>query len=108
MHERNPNYRYQQFRVTYRNELLDTDLVIHLRMDGEVIRRTYLPAGHYNRIVGVYKNSTSLLPFKFQELELVGTFTCLVSETYRPSSAYPKTQTWKMLPSCLKWGLSKH
>jgi hypothetical protein len=75
---KNFNNRDQQFRVTYRNNLLDIDLALLLRIDGEVVRRPYLPAGQHASTLGIHKNSTSLLPFKFRELELVGMFTALV------------------------------
>jgi|SRR6266850_2015288 len=88
--EQNPNYHCQQFSVMYRNKLLDIGLIIHLRIDGEVVCRSYLPARQDDRIIGIDKNSTSILPFKFQELELVGTFTGLISDTYHFSFA-----TWR-------------
>jgi hypothetical protein len=104
---KNFNNRDQQFRVTYWNNLLDTDLALLLRIDGEVVRRPYLPAGQHASTLGIHKNSTSLLPFKFRELELVGMFTALVFDACCPLICHPKTQTWKKHPSCLKWGPSK-
>ena len=73
---------HQQFRVTYKNNLLDVDLALLLRIDGKVVRRPYLPAGQYACASGIYKDTTSLLPFKFRELELVGTSTALVSDAH--------------------------
>jgi len=61
----------KQFRVTFLSHLLDSDLAIDLHIDGEPVHKTYLRAGSYGRILGIYKGSTSVLPFKFQELELV-------------------------------------
>lgn len=66
---------------------MDTDLSFHLHIDGELVNKTYVFAGEYYRIEGIYKNSTSILPFKFQELELVGTFTALISNAYYSSFA---------------------
>jgi hypothetical protein len=60
------------------NNLLDFDLSLELRIDGELVHKAYLRAGQYGHILGIYKGTTSVLPFKFQELELVGTFTRLV------------------------------
>ena len=60
--------------------MLDIDLALLLRIDGEVVRRPYLPAGQYASTLGIYKDNNSLLPFKFRELDLVGTFTALVSD----------------------------
>jgi len=56
------------------NNLSDYDLSLDLRIDGEHIKKTYLRARECGRILGIYKSPTSVLPFKFQELELVGTF----------------------------------
>jgi hypothetical protein len=83
--EQNPNYRCQKFSITYRNKLLDIGLVVLLRIDGEVISSTFVRAQRDHRVIGIYKNTTSILPFKFQELELVGTFTCPISDTYLSS-----------------------
>ena len=98
------------------NNLSDYDLSIDLRIDGEHIKKTYLRARECGRILGIYKSPTSVLPFKFQELELVGTFRGDSLRFRRPrvvssfSFALPphhrKTRTRKMLPSCPKWGRS--
>jgi len=61
----------KQFRITFVNNLSDYDLSIDLRIDGEHIKKTYLRARECGRILGIYKSPTSVLPFKFQELELV-------------------------------------
>jgi hypothetical protein len=68
------DYHNQQFRVMFLNNLRDSDLSIDLYMDGEVVNKTYLRAGQPGRVLGIYNGSTAVLPFKFQELELVGTF----------------------------------
>lgn len=64
----------QQFRVTYENHLVDCDLSLHLIIDGETVRKTYVRAREFTLVVGISKGPTSVLPFKFQELELVGAF----------------------------------
>ncbi|KAI0002425.1 hypothetical protein BJV74DRAFT_815724 [Russula compacta] len=61
----------KQFSITFHNNLLDFDLSLNLHIDGELVYKTYLPVGRGDRILGIYKDSTSVLPFKFQELELV-------------------------------------
>jgi len=61
----------KQFSITYKNKLLDIDLVVFLHIDGEVVRRSYLSAQEDRCMIGIYKNPSAILPFKFQELELV-------------------------------------
>jgi hypothetical protein len=61
----------QQFKVTFVNNLVDCDLALDLYIDGELVRETYLDAQEDSSILGIYK-ANSVLPFKFQELELVG------------------------------------
>jgi len=61
----------KQFRVMFLNNLMDYDLSIDLYMDGEVVNKTYLRARQAGRVLGIYKGSTAVLPFKFQELQLV-------------------------------------
>ena len=94
------------------NNLSDYDLSLDLRIDGEHIKKTYLRARECGRILGIYKSPTSVLPFKFQELELVGTFAGTPFHTSFSSFFFScpiigrKTRTRKMLPSCPKWGRS--
>ena len=66
------NYRDQQFSVTFSNNLYNVDLAVVLRIDGERIYRGFLRAGQRGQVLGLQKSATSILPFKFQELELVG------------------------------------
>jgi len=61
----------KEFRVTYENHMVDCDLSLLLIIDGETVRKSYVRAREVNRIVGIAKGLTSVLPFKFQELELV-------------------------------------
>jgi hypothetical protein len=66
--------RDQQFHITFRNDMFDMDIVVNMYIDGERIYHGYLRAGLVGQVLGVRKTSTSVLPFKFQELELVGAF----------------------------------
>jgi hypothetical protein len=68
------NGRDKQFRITYINNMANTDLVFDLYIDGERIFRGYVRPGQLYQIFGIQKSITSVLPFKFQELELVGAF----------------------------------
>ena len=66
------NCRVQQFSITFSNNLFNVDLAVVLRIDGERIYRGFLRAGQRGQVLGLQKSATSILPFKFQELELVG------------------------------------
>jgi len=68
------NYRDQQFKVVFKNNLSDFELAFDLYIDGERIYRKYLPAGLRGEILGIRNTTFSKLPFKFQEVQLVGTF----------------------------------
>ncbi|KAF8483632.1 hypothetical protein DFH94DRAFT_690107 [Russula ochroleuca] len=61
----------KQFHITFRNDMFDMDIVVNMYIDGERIYHGYLRAGLVGQVLGVRKTSTSVLPFKFQELELV-------------------------------------
>ena len=63
----------QQFRVTVVNNLFDCDLALDLRIDGELVQKIHLHPQQCRCILGIYRDSNSVLPFKFQELKLVGT-----------------------------------
>jgi hypothetical protein len=93
----NPGYCHhchQKFGVKCGNNFLDLDISFHLYIDGERVHKAYVSAGKYRRIEGIYKDSTSVLPFKFQELELVGTFIALVSNAYHSSFATRRPGQW--------------
>ena len=66
------NYHDQQFKIAFSNNLLDFDLSLALYIDGERIYRGYLQARQRGQIQGIPKTTSSVLPFKFQELQLVG------------------------------------
>jgi len=61
----------KQFSITFSNNLFNVDLAVVLRIDGERIYRGFLRAGQRGQVLGLQKSATSILPFKFQELELV-------------------------------------
>ena len=71
---RKTNCRDQQFRFVITNNLLDFDLAFLLYIDGERVDTACILAGHRGGISGFRNSATSTLPFKFQELELVGAF----------------------------------
>ena len=105
----------QQFKVTIQNNLVDCDLALHLHIDGELAQRAHLPAQKGSCILGIYRSSNSVLPFKFQELKLVGasalprlfSFVKPIHSSFPIFACWPKTLTWKMLPSFPpKWGRS--
>jgi hypothetical protein len=88
--------------------LLDFDLSFVLYIDGERISSYYLRAGEQKpaEFRGVQNSATTVLAFKFQELELVGTFyehplMFLIMFVYY---LLPKTQTWNTPLSGQKWG----
>lgn len=57
----------------FSNKLFDFPLSFHLYIDGARVSKTYMPPQGRSEVRGIYKTTTSILPFKFQELELVGT-----------------------------------
>ncbi|KAH9177552.1 hypothetical protein EDB89DRAFT_2064528 [Lactarius sanguifluus] len=61
----------QQFKVTYSNNLTDFDLTVYLFIDGKPIRHGFTRAGSSAELLGLRNSTHSLLPFKFQELQLV-------------------------------------
>ena len=72
---RKTNCRDQQFRIVVTSNL-DIDLAIDLYIDGECISKYFIRAGLRQplEIRGINNSATTCLPFKFQELELVGMF----------------------------------
>jgi hypothetical protein len=74
---RNINCRDQQFRIVITtSDPLDVDLRTVLYIDGERISRHYFRAGRRKSwgFRGIRSSATTMLPFKFQELELVGMY----------------------------------
>ena len=68
------NHLDQQFKVELSNKLLDFDLTFILYIDGEHVYKYRLKPGKRGQILGIRKTTSSILPFKFQELQLVGAF----------------------------------
>ncbi|KAH9006364.1 hypothetical protein EDB86DRAFT_720078 [Lactarius hatsudake] len=61
----------KQFKVTYSNNLTESDLVVYLYIDGQLIRHAFTRAGSSAEFLGLRNSAHSVLPFKFQELQLV-------------------------------------
>jgi hypothetical protein len=85
------------------NNLTNFAVSIRVFVDGRQVRKMCLRAQSSNECLGVYKGSHSILPFKFQELQLVGMFVFLSSEQL-PLDVCQQTQIWKTHPLLLKWG----
>ena len=101
---RKTNCRDQQFRVAVTNNLSDFGLFFNLHIDGKPITEMYLRAGHQGEMWGIRNSDTTILPFKFQELELVGAFHDHSLDNIIFPHLLLKTQTWNMPPSRQKWG----
>jgi hypothetical protein len=65
---------FQQFKITFSNNLPNFEVVIFLHVDGRLVQSMCLQAWSSSEILGPYSNVHSILPFKFQELQLVGEF----------------------------------
>ncbi|KAH9990348.1 hypothetical protein BJV77DRAFT_1068992 [Russula vinacea] len=61
----------KQFSINIKNNLSEVGLLAHLFIDGECIDSSYLIAGPQYQLSGIRNTASSVLPFKFQELELV-------------------------------------
>ncbi|KAI9466361.1 hypothetical protein BJY52DRAFT_1183219 [Lactarius psammicola] len=61
----------KQFKITYSNNLSDFEFAIFLYIDGRLVESACVGAGTSSEFLGPYKNSRSILPFKFQELQIV-------------------------------------
>ncbi len=84
--------------------------MLYLYIDGKRTERIciQLQAGQRgeDEILGIQKSATSVLPFKFQELQLVGALPQLIPTCPFLTFAHllPKIQTYlKLPPSCPKW-----
>lgn len=96
------NCRDQQFNIAISN-LSDYDLLVALHIDGEFIKNNYLRIGEQGAIRGFRTSAITILPFKFQELELVGAF----HGHHVCSLLYYlllKIRTWNMPLPGQKWG----
>ncbi|KAH9047254.1 hypothetical protein EDB84DRAFT_1573692 [Lactarius hengduanensis] len=63
----------KQFKVTFSNNLTDFGLTVYLFIDGQLIRHVFTRAGSpwSPEFLGLHNSAHSVLPFKFQELQLV-------------------------------------
>lgn len=61
----------KEFKITMSNNLTNFAVSIRVFVDGRQVRKMCLRAQSSNECLGVYKGSHSILPFKFQELQLV-------------------------------------
>jgi hypothetical protein len=61
----------KQFKITFSNNLPNFEVVIFLHVDGRLVQSMCLQAWSSSEILGPYSNVHSILPFKFQELQLV-------------------------------------
>ena len=68
---------FQQFKIAFSNNLPNFEVVIFLHVDGRLVQSLCLQAWSSSEILGPYTNAHSILPFKFQELQLVGTFSLI-------------------------------
>ena len=87
------------------NKLWDFDLLIELDIDGQ--RSSWaLLAGKLSpyQLSGIQSSATTVLPFKFQETELVGAFREYFLDNMFGPDLLLKIPTWRMPLSCRKWG----
>lgn len=61
----------KQFKITFSNNLPNLEVAIFLHVDGRLVQSVCLQAWSTSEILGPYSNAHSILPFKFQELQLV-------------------------------------
>ncbi|KAI9465925.1 hypothetical protein BJY52DRAFT_1243489 [Lactarius psammicola] len=61
----------KQFKITFSNNLTNFDSAIYLHIDGRLVQTMHLRAGKSGEFLGPYKSERSILPYKFQELQLV-------------------------------------
>lgn len=61
----------KQFKITYSNELTNFDFEILVHIDGRLVQSRFLRAKSSSEFSGLYKSASSILPVKFQELQLV-------------------------------------
>ncbi|KAF8271130.1 hypothetical protein EI94DRAFT_1827888 [Lactarius quietus] len=61
----------KQFKIAYSNNLTFCAIAVFLSVDGRQVKTACLQAGSSGEFLGPYKSECSVLPFKFQELELV-------------------------------------
>ena len=70
----------KQFKITMSNNLTDFAVKVAVFIDGQRAEGHVVRAGASWEFLGIYQSTHSVLPFKFQELQLVGTFIFLLFE----------------------------
>lgn len=71
---RTNHFAFQQFKIAFSNNLPNFEVAVFLHVDGRLVQTMCLQASLSSEILGPYTNTHSILPFKFQELQLVGSF----------------------------------
>jgi hypothetical protein len=95
----------QQFKITFSNKSSICAASIFLHVDGRQVQAMCLRPGASGEFLGPYNTECSILPLKFQELQLVGTcFFISPSFEHLTLDLCQKTQTWKMPLLLPKWG----
>ncbi|KAI9465924.1 hypothetical protein BJY52DRAFT_1243484 [Lactarius psammicola] len=61
----------KQFKITFSNNLINFEFANFLHIDGRLVQTMHLRAGESGEFLGPYKSERSILPYKFQELQLV-------------------------------------
>jgi len=61
----------KQFKITFSNNLINFEVAMFLHIDGRLLRAVCLQPGASSEFLGPYTSACSILPLKFQELQLV-------------------------------------
>lgn len=61
----------KQFKIKFSNNLTHFDFAVHLHVDGRLVENLHFEAGSSGEFSGPYNSPRSILPYKFQELQLV-------------------------------------
>ncbi|KAH9177555.1 hypothetical protein EDB89DRAFT_2064530 [Lactarius sanguifluus] len=61
----------KQFKITFSNNLTNFEFASFLHIDGRLVQTMHLRAGESGQFLGPYNSARSILPYKFQELQLV-------------------------------------
>ncbi|KAH9072853.1 hypothetical protein EDB83DRAFT_2516616 [Lactarius deliciosus] len=61
----------KQFKITFSNNLTNFEFASFLHIDGRLVQTMHLRAGASGQFLGPYNSARSILPYKFQELQLV-------------------------------------
>jgi hypothetical protein len=102
---RTKRFAIQQFKITFSNKLSIYAVAVFLHVDGRQVQAMCPRPGSSGEFLGPYKTECSILPLKFQELQLVGTFSFVFPLfEHLTLDLRRKTQTWKMPLLLPKWG----